>query len=278
MTIKQNLENALKKLKENNIIDSNIKARILLSFILDKPKEYLIINSEKDLEKNTQEKFNIAITRLIKGEPLQHITEKQEFMKMDFFVNKEVLIPRPDTEILVEEVIELLRKNKNPKVLDLCTGSGIVAITIAKYIRNSKVTAIDVSEKALEIAKKNAKANKEEIRFIKSNMFEKLSIEEKYNLIVSNPPYIDEKEMKGLDEEVKREPHLALYGGIDGLDYYRIIIQNAYKHLEQDGYLCLEIGYNQKESVIKLIKESGKYKNIYSKKDLCGNDRIIICS
>ena len=208
---------------------------------------------------------------------MQHITHQQEFMKLMFYVDENVLIPRPDTEILVEEVIKLAKSINAKKILDLCTGSGAIAVSLAKYIEGSQITATDISRKALSIAKLNATNNdvEDRITFVSSDLFQNIS-EEKYDIIVSNPPYIKRKVIKTLDEEVKREPIIALDGGNDGLDFYKKIIGNAYQYLKYKGYLCLEIGYDQKDEVIDLINKEEKYIDTYSKKDLFDNDRIVI--
>ena len=208
---------------------------------------------------------------------MQHITHQQEFMKMNFYVSKDVLIPRPDTEVLVEEVIQIAEKINAKKILDLCTGSGAIAISLAKYIKNSQITAADISHKALEIAEKNAKNNEvdKQIAFLYSDLLQEIP-KEKYDMIVSNPPYIQRALIKNLEEEVQKEPQIALDGGWDGLDFYRKIIKQADEYLKYGGYLCLEIGYDQKIDVIDLIEQEEKYTNTYGKKDLYGNDRIII--
>ena len=194
---------------------------------------------------------------------------------MDFFVNEDVLIPRQDTEILVEEVIKIAKKKNRPKILDLCTGSGAIAISLKKFVPNSDVYAVDISEKALEIARKNARKLEADVKFIKSNLFENLK-KEKFDIIVSNPPYIKREDIMNLSEEVKNEPQIALDGGIDGLDFYKKISEQAIEYLKLDSYLCFEIGYNQKNEVIQIIENKHIYKNVYSKKDLYGNDRIVI--
>jgi len=266
---------------KNNLIEKEEGLRLskmLLKHLLNVNDSYLIINSDKELELSVEEKVKEGIELLKKGTPLQYITNHQEFMGLNFYVDSNVLIPQPDTEILVEEVLDILKKDFEKKsVLDLCTGSGAIGISIAKY-SNSTVTMSDISENALKIAKKNATSNEviDKCNFILSDMFE--NMDEKFDIIVSNPPYIKTKVINTLDKEVQNEPHLALDGGEDGLNFYRIIAENAYKHLNEDGILALEIGYDQKEEVMALLEKIGQYTDIYSKKDLGNNDRIIVCN
>lgn len=265
---------------KNNLIEKEEGLRLskmLLKHLLNVSESYLIINSDKELEISVEEKFKEGIELLKKGVPLQYITNYQEFMGLDFYVDSNVLIPQPDTEILVEEVLDILKKDSDKKnVLDLCTGSGAIGISIAKYSESS-ITMSDISKNALEIAKKNATSNEviDKCNFVLSDMFE--NIDEKFDIIVSNPPYIKTKVINTLDVEVQNEPNLALDGGEDGLNFYRIIAENAYKHLNKDGILALEIGYDQKEEVISLLEKVGQYTNIYCKKDLGNNDRIVVC-
>jgi len=273
--IRELLKKQIKILKENNIEDATLKARMLLSFTIEKPKEYLIIHDEEVVEDNLIKKYEGYIKRILDKEPIQYIMQKQEFMKLDFFVNENVLIPRADTEILAEEALEIINQNKLNTVLDLCTGSGAIAISIAKYSNAKKILATDISKKALEVTNINIDNNKVNVQTLESNLFE--NIDEKFDIIVSNPPYIETEAIEDLAEDVKKEPIIALDGGKDGLEIYRSIIQGAHNFLEPGGFLCLEIGYNQKESVLNLIRESHKYKNEYSKKDLYGNDRIVVC-
>lgn len=207
---------------------------------------------------------------------MQYITNQQEFMKLNFYVDENVLVPRPDTEILVEEVIKIVKKQKKEQILDLCTGSGAIGISIAKYVASSNVVLADISKEALQVAKKNAKQNgvEKQITLIQSNLFEK--IQTTFDIIVSNPPYIRSKVIKTLQKEVQQQPQIALDGGEDGLFFYRDIIKKAKQYLNPNGYLCLEIGYDQKESVIGLLEESNQYQEIENKKDLSENDRVII--
>lgn len=277
MEIKQAIIEATKKLKENSIEDPVNIAKILMSYTINKPKEYLIVNDKEILSDEILEIYNKNINRIKAGYPLQYITKNQEFMKLNFYVNEDVLIPQPDTEILVEKVLEICKKEHKEgpiKILDLCTGSGAIAISIKKYIDNVEAIATDISDNALKVAEKNAKINNVEIKFIKSDMFE--NIDDKYDIIVSNPPYIEKNILKTLPKDVQYEPALALDGGIDGLDFYRKIAKNAHKHIKMNGYLVLEIGYNQKNSVIKILEKEEKYKNIMTIKDLANNDRVII--
>lgn len=262
---------------KNNLIGKEEALRLskmLLKHILNVTDSYILIHVDENLSKEVVEKFKEGIESLNLGIPFQYITNKQEFMGLDFYVDSNVLIPQPDTEILVEEVISLSKKDA--KVLDLCTGSGAIGISIAKNIQDSYVTMSDISDKALEIAKKNCINNQviDKCNFVLSDMFE--NIQEKFDIIISNPPYIKTEVINTLDKEVQNEPHLALDGGEDGLNFYKIIAENAYKYLNKDGILALEIGYDQKEDVINLLRETGKYTDIYSKKDLAGNNRVII--
>lgn len=277
MTIKETLNKGMIILKSNNIESPKLKSRLLLQYILKKTRQYLIIYDNKEITKKEQWEYFVNIEKLSQGVPLQHITHSQEFMKMDFFINENVLIPRPDTEILVEEVIKIASKMKEPKILDLCTGSGAIGISLAKYVKNAKIYATDISEKALEVAKINAKnlEVEEKIKFIKSDLFENL-VKNKFDIIVSNPPYIKNGDIIYLSKEVKKEPKLALEGGIDGLDFYRKIVKQATSYLKLGSYLCVEIGYDQKIDVIEIIENENRYVDTYSKKDLYGNDRIIV--
>ena len=276
MNIKQALEEAKNILKSNNFEDSNIIAKELLSYVLKKDRVYLTINSDTALTDTEYAEFTKYIEQIIDGKPLQYITQKQEFMGIDFFVNEDVLIPQPDTEILVETVLDICKKydKQSLRMLDLCTGSGAIAISLSKIL-NTQVFASDVSTKALKVAEKNNVLNNSKVEFIESNLFEQIN-GEKFDIIVSNPPYIKNEEIESLSKQVQNEPYIALAGGEDGLDFYRKIIDEAYKHINENGYLCLEIGYDQKEDLIKLIKQNENYKYENCIKDLSNNDRCIV--
>lgn len=279
MNIKQALEHGIQLLKENNINEPILKTRIILANVFNKNKEYLIIHEKEELSKEVGELYIANIRKICNGIPLQYIINKQEFMGLEFYVDENVLIPQPDTEILVEETIDISKREGKKNILDLCTGSGAIGISIANSISECNITLSDISKDALEVAKENCINHKVEdrVNIIQSDLFENIDENNKFDVIVSNPPYIKTDVIKKLDKEVQNEPILALDGGEDGLKIYRRIINEAYKFLEIDGYLCLEIGYDQKNEVIRLIENIGEYTNIYSKKDLAGNDRIITC-
>ena len=277
MTIMEAIKKGMIELKNSNIESPKLKARLLMQFTLNKPRQYVIVNDMEEINKKEEKKYFDAILKIRKGNPLEHITHQKEFMKLNFFVDENVLIPRQDTEILVEEVIKISQKINARKILDLCTGSGAIAVSLAKYLPQSNITAIDISNEALKIAKKNAINNQVEnqITFISSDMLTNLN-NEKFDIIVSNPPYIKRNVIESLDEEVKKEPYIALDGGEDGLYFYKKIIKESYQYLKYRGYLCLEIGFDQKIDVIELIENEEKFENTYSKKDLYDNDRIIV--
>ena len=277
MKIMEAIKRGMIELKNENIESPKMQSRLLMQFILNKPRQYIIVNDMEELNKADEEKYFNAIKKLRKGIPLEHITHQKEFMKLNFFINENVLIPRQDTEILVEEVIKISKQTNAKKILDLCTGSGAIAVSVAKYLPDCEVTAVDVSNDALKVAKRNAINNQVEnqITFVSSDMFTNLN-EEKFDIIVSNPPYIRTKVIETLETKVQNEPYIALDGGEDGLYFYREIVKNAYQYLKFKGYLCMEIGFDQKIDVIELIENEDKFENTYSKKDLYDNDRIIV--
>lgn len=276
MTIEENLKIGLEKLKKKKIEEPRKIARLLLCFVLKMRKEEIVVYGTKELTKKEEEEYQNSIQKLEEGYPLQYITHHQEFMKLDFYVDEKVLIPRADTEITVEEVIWYSKnKPKNLCILDLCTGSGAIAISLGKYLPNCEIVAVDISEEALKIAKKNAKQNEvNNITFVQSNLFEK--IRGTFDIIVSNPPYIKTRVIETLEPQVQKEPILALDGGGDGLMFYRKILTKGGTYLKQDGAIFLEIGYDQKEEVVNIIQETKEYVEIQTKKDLSGNNRMVM--
>ncbi len=275
MKIQELMEKGKQKLIENQIEEANIIARVLLQFVLALNRTELLMNQEQKVEEEKRQEYEKAIQKIIEGIPMQYITHKQEFYGIPFYVDENVLIPQPDTEILVEEVVSLA-KNQQEDILDIGTGSGAIGIALASNITSANITISDISKKALEIAKKNAIENKviQKIKLVQSNLFE--NIEGTFSIIVSNPPYIETEIIKELPKQVQNEPILALDGGKDGLTFYRKLVEEAPNYLRQGGYLCMEIGYNQKKAVLELLQNSPRYQHTYSKKDLSGNDRIII--
>lgn len=278
MNLKEILKYGKEELIKNNIEDASIIAKELAEHIFKITRAQMIANNDMEFSKDQTDNYINSIKKISTGIPIQYITNNQEFMNLNFYVDENVLIPQPDTETLVEEVINEY-KEKKCEILDLCTGSGAIAVSLAKYINESNIVASDISMKALQIAKLNAEKNlvRKKIEFIESDMFNKI-YKDDFDIIVSNPPYIKTKVIEELDKQVKNEPYIALDGGADGLKFYKIIIENAYKYIKNEGKVFLEIGYDQKNELINLFKENNHYENIYSKKDLGGNDRIIVAT
>ena len=210
MKIQEVLFKGKKILIENNVEEASLVSRMLLSHILNCSKEELLLKYEEEIKEENQREFLDGIEKISKGYPLQYITNSKEFMKMNFYVDEKVLVPRSDTEILVEEVIFLCQEQKKEEILELCTGSGAISVSLSKFLSHVQITATDISEEALEVAKKNGnlllKENK--IEFIQSDMFE--NINKKYDVIVSNPPYIRKEVIK--EYNLKYEPQIALDG------------------------------------------------------------------
>ncbi len=277
MQIKELLIQGRHTLIKNNIEDASIVARVLLQFVLNMDQIELLQKDAKQVSQKQKQDYEIALQKIIEGTPLQYITKKQEFYGLSFYVDDNVLIPQPDTEVLVEKVLNIAKTENKGTILDICTGSGAIGISLAHNLPNASITMSDISLKAIEIAKRNSKQNEvlNKVTLIQSNLFEK--IEGDFDIIVSNPPYIQTNIITTLSKQVQREPHLALDGGEDGLFFYRKLLNEAPNYLKAKGYLCMEIGYEQKEAVMQLAQETGKYEIIEAKQDFSGNDRVIIC-
>lgn len=231
MKIREVLKNGIKNLTENKVEESILKAKMLLAYELGMKNESLAMHLEDEIEPEIQKKFDCHLQKLIAGKPIQYVTNLQEFYGLNFYVDENVLIPQPDTEILVEEVIEICKDSKkNLKILDICTGSGAIAISLSKNLK-AQIVASDISKESLEIAKENALKNQTKVEFVESDMFE--NIGGKFDMIVSNPPYIETETIKTLSKEVKNEPILALDGGKDGLNFYRILADKARNYLKK---------------------------------------------
>lgn len=262
------------------LIKNNInprEARLLLAYSMGILTDELV--KQEYCSDEAYSLFISTLERRTSGEPYAYIVGEKEFMKLKFKVNKYTLIPREDTEILVQKAIDVAEHcvlhNTNYKILDMCTGSGCIAISVAKYIPDVMVDAVDISEEALIIAKENANINEAKVNFIHSDLFE--NVKEKYDLIVSNPPYIISDEISKLQNEVQKEPRIALDGGNDGLEFYRKISKESRNYLEDDGKILFEIGFNQGQAVLEILKKDG-FKNIEIMKDLSGHDRVACAS
>lgn len=269
MKIKEVLQVGREALLENGIDPR--EARLLLTSAMQLRKEALLVY--EDCSDEQYRRYREYINRRIMGEPFAYIVGHKEFMKLDFKVNKNVLIPREDTEILVQEIIRIASEKKKIKILDMCTGSGCIAISLAKLIENSDLWAVDISEEALVVARENAKNNHVNVNFVKSDLFK--NIVGKFDIIVANPPYIKNSVIESLQKEVKNEPILALAGGESGLEFYEKITQEAMNFLNKEGILAFEIGFDQGEDVSRLMKEN-RFQNIEIKKDISGNERIVM--
>lgn len=272
-------------------MDAKIDAEELFCFVTGMDKVGLFLRANEEVEPEIEEKYMALIEERAKRIPLQHITGTQEFMGHTFKVSPDVLIPRQDTETLVEEAartiqntpkekltfMEKLRGVKEWDVLDLCCGSGAIGISLAKICSNIKVTASDISSAAIKVASENADALRTKIKFVEGDMFAPHA-GKKFDMIVSNPPYIRTAMISILQEEVKtHEPLGALDGGRDGLNFYRIIVDKAADYLKPGGFLMLEIGHDQGEDLRKMLKDDGRYTPAEVIKDLPGKDRVVKC-
>ena len=278
-TISELLQNGIEILNNTGIENANLDARAFLCHILNKDRIYLDIHKNDIIDSENANLYMNYIERRKSDEPFAYIINSKEFMSLDFYVDKNVLIPRPDTEILVEYVIDYCKKeNRDKKIIDLCTGSGAIAVSIAKYVQNCNITGVDISDDALNIAFKNSHNHKVDRRvlFEKFDVLDDISKLGKFDVVVSNPPYIRKKDVLQLDNTVKDyEPLLALDGGEDGLIFYRNIIKHAPKMLNDNGIIALEIGFDQADDVTKMLKDIS-FKNVSVLKDYSGNDRVVI--
>lgn len=247
---------------------------LLFTEILNCNRSSLFLNKESPLDKDKSILIASVLKRRIKGEPIQYILGKTEFMGLEFKVNKDVFIPRPETEILVEKTLKVVRELN---ILDMGTGSGCIAISLATLLPNAKIDAIDISEKALKIAKENAKLNNVNINFIQGDLFTPHpSPLTPYDLIVSNPPYVPTAEIEGLQLEIKYEPDIALDGGKDGLDFYRRVVTCAPNYLNKGGFLIMEMGFNQRPAVENIFQKSGNFEIIEVVRDYNNIERVVV--
>jgi len=278
MIIENILNTGSETLKKNKIQSFKLDSEILLSKALNVSREYILINQKKEVESKKVEKYYSLLEKRKKKEPIAYIIGYKEFWKKNFKVDRSVLIPRPDTEIIIEETLKLLPLKKSIKILDIGTGSGCILISILYERKKCKGIGLDISKDALKTAKINAKLQHVEnrIKFINSDI-DKFN-HDKYDLILSNPPYLTNAEIKNLDEDVKfYEPKLSLNGGVDGLSEIKKVINKSKKLLKKNGKLLLEIDHKQKFKVVNELKEKKFYINKILK-NYCQYDRTIICT
>ena len=263
------------RLQKAGVQSYEFDARQLLFFVFSIDANQYLLNQSMPFGEEEEKKVNSyfeAIQKRSEKIPLQYITGEQNFCGLDFYVNENVLIPRLDTEVLVEKILEY--EEPGQRVMDMCTGSGCIAITLQK-LGGFQVMAVDISEEALTLARKNAQRNQAQVTFFQSNMFEQLSNTSKVDAIVSNPPYIESKVVDELDDEVKKyEPRLALDGMEDGLHFYRILAREGKRFLNEGGRLYVEIGFDQAEAVKEIFGAQG-FLDIQVYKDLAGLDRVV---
>lgn len=280
-------------LAERGVDTPRTEADLLLAYSLGVTRAWLYTERDSTLTNEQVEVYQSFLERRGKREPLAYIIKTREFMGLDFYVDQRVLIPRPETEMLIEKLIELTKKenrdqektknidkvrnkevqNEELSVLDLCTGSGAIAISAARYLPIAKVAAADISEDALVVARENARKHNANIEFRQGDLFEPFA-NERFDWILTNPPYVTCQEMQECSAEVLQEPHLALCGGEDGLEIYRRIASEAGEHLKLRGKIILEIGCSQAATVCKLLSDKGFKTTVF--KDLAGLDRIIL--
>ena len=263
------------RLQKAGVQSYEFDARQLLFFVFSIDANQYLLNQSMPFGEEEEKKVNSyfeVIQKRSEKIPLQYITGEQNFCGLDFYVNENVLIPRLDTEVLVEKILEY--EEPGQRVMDMCTGSGCIAITLQK-LGGFQVMAVDISEEALTLARKNAQRNQAQVTFFQSNMFEQLSNTSKVDVIVSNPPYIESKVVDELDDEVKKyEPRLALDGMEDGLHFYRILAREGKRFLNEGGRLYIEIGFDQAEAVKEIFGAQG-FLDIQVYKDLAGLDRVV---
>ena len=275
-----NIENILNKgtsiLKANKIANPYLDSEILLSESINRDKKHIILNPKEILENKQLNNFNSLIERRRKGEPIAYLINKKEFWKNEFYVNENVLIPRPDTELIIDQVLKIYSKNSQLQILDIGTGSGCILLSILKERTSFYGTGIDISKKSIIVSKYNAKNLKltNRVKFYNSDV-DNFKIG-KYDLIVSNPPYIELLSLKYLEKDVVNfEPKLALSGGFDGFSKIRKVISKASTLIKKNGKLILEIGFKQRNKVKEILKKEGFYIN-RTLKDYGNNDRCII--
>ncbi len=271
MTYREAVEFGTKSLTDAGVPDAALDAWYLLQMVCKIERSYYYVHGEEDITQDAQKEYEIAVQKRAEHIPLQYIIGEQEFMGLRFKVNSNVLIPRQDTETLVEQVLKIVKPGM--KVLDLCTGSGCVLISVLKNALELTGMGSDISKTALLVAKENAKLHEVDAEWVRSDLFD--NITETFDVIMANPPYIPTGEILSLMPEVRDfEPENALDGGADGLDFYRKITEQVKDYLNPGGYVYMEIGYDQGEAVSELMRNAG-FTEVEVIKDLARNDRVV---
>ncbi len=278
MKLEKALKEAVEILQKNSIASAILDARILIQYVLSLSREDIVFKAlQIDISENNQKKYFDLINKRAKKIPLSHLTNNREFFAINFYVDENVLDPRPDSEALIEMIIQKFIKNSSLNIAEIGCGSGCLIISLLKHFDKWLGNAIDISDKALLVAEKNAKINQvfNRINFSQSDLFNNLQNKKIFDIIISNPPYIPTNDIENLQDEVRLyEPRIALDGGFDGLDFYRKIAEQSQNFLKNNGDIFLEIGYNQQQDV-KNIFEKNNFKFIDFKKDLSGIIRVL---
>lgn len=280
------MREAQEQLNKAGIASPQLEAGMLMGHLLNCPRERLYMDRDRVLTPEDTLSYFSLVDKRVRGVPIHYIIGHREFMGLDFYVEEGVLIPRPDTEVLVEHIIEHIKDRgiRTPRIIDLGTGSGAIAISLAKYIEDSLVTAVDIDSCALRVTQKNALAHglEDRIDLIRADIFtlfeewEEEWQESKFDVMVSNPPYIPTSDIEGLESQVRDyEPRRALDGGEDGLDFYRALARLGPRILKREGLWAVEVGYNQANSVAHILRAAGCYRDIYFVRDLSGYMRVV---
>ena len=280
------LKNGQKILEQSGIREAGLDAWLLLEYITGKSRAYYFAHGDEGVTEETACRYQELIRKRAEHIPLQHLTHQAFFMGYEFYVNEDVLVPRQDTETLMEAALELLKGNKAPRILDMCTGSGCIITSLMLEVPEASGTGVDLSEKALEVAIRNARelGTADRTKFVKSDLFSAEYFSKKdnaekvtgYDMLISNPPYIPSGEIEGLMEEVRlHDPRMALDGMEDGLYFYREITRQAMDHIRPGGWLLYEIGCDQGTDVKELLEKVGFIKTEI-RQDLCGLDRVVL--
>ena len=278
MKISELLNYGYNQLKKANIETYKLDAQLLLAKVLNKDRLFIVTNRNFEAEAEDFKEYTKVIGLREKKMPVKYILGQCEFMDIDFYIKEGVLIPRPDTEVLAEEAIEAIKKYEYKNIADVCCGSGIIGLSIAEYLKDTKVSLYDISDIAIEVTRENIHRlnlyNRAEV--YKSDLLKKAAeVNSKFDMIASNPPYIKREVIPSLMEDVKNyEPYIALCGGEDGLDFYREIVRQAKPLLKDNGMIAFEIGYDQKEAVSSLLS-AANFKDIVCIKDFGGHDRVV---